>query len=387
MRLGIVIDEFDPARGGMEQWCLQFVAAVASQVHEVHIVAQHFGEAFLPANVSRHELPRTKSRMCFASAAERHVEQLELDVVHDMGAGWCCDLFQPHGGSHLAWLARGPEMHAPWIWSVKRFADSLLPRRRDAVQHCRRQFAPSLRGDKKFIALCNMAADDFVRFHHIRPEQIDVIYNGVDCRRYSPEHRAIYRDEMRRKLRVDEETLVLLLATHSFRRKGLGELLSVVGQLIANGRPVHLVVAGRGRLAKWRRTAARLGVEKRVTFLGGIRDIVPWYAAADLCVHPTYYDQCSLVILEAAASGLPIVTTRRSNGTTELFREGSEILTIDNPRDLDGLYRCIEAHFDEPTRRRLGEAARSVALRHTFEQNVAAIMRLYDDRIHRRLAA
>ena len=44
MRIGIVVDEFDPGRGGMEEWCRQFVAALAQRGHELHLVSQRFGE-------------------------------------------------------------------------------------------------------------------------------------------------------------------------------------------------------------------------------------------------------------------------------------------------------------------------------------------------------
>jgi glycosyltransferase involved in cell wall biosynthesis len=91
-------------------------------------------------------------------------------------------------------------------------------------------------------------------------------------------------------------------------------------------------------------------------------------------------------LLEAAACGLPIITTRRFNGAAELFREG-EILTIGEPTDGDRLYECIEAVCDERLRQQLGASARQVALRHTFERNVAEILRLYGDHGHRQLAA
>jgi UDP-glucose:(heptosyl)LPS alpha-1,3-glucosyltransferase len=176
---------------------------------------------------------------------------------------------------------------------------------------------------------------------------------------------------------------VLLLASHNFRRKGLAELLAVAGRLAANGRPVHVMVAGRGRLAKWRAIAARHGLANRVTFLGGVSEMEPYYSAADVYVHPTYYDQCSLVILEAAASGLPIVTTRNQNGTAELFREGDEALTVADPWDIAGLHERLEALFDERLRVQLGLAARTVALRNPFERNVVEILALYDRKVGR----
>jgi UDP-glucose:(heptosyl)LPS alpha-1,3-glucosyltransferase len=115
--------------------------------------------------------------------------------------------------------------------------------------------------------------------------------------------------------------------------------------------------------------------------------LVPYYAAADAYVHPTYYDPCSLVILEAAASGLPIVTTRRCNGAAELFHNGRDILTVEDPRDAQALVECVDALFDERLRQRLGEAARRVALHHTFERNVAEIVALYDGATDQRVAA
>src|SRR5205085_6624234 len=135
------------------------------------------------------------------------------------------------------------------------------------------------------------------------------------------------------------------------------------------GRPIHVAIAGGKHLKQWQLAAKRLGLASRVTFLGTVADPVPYYAAADAYVHPTFYDPCSLVLLEAAASGLPIVTTRRCNGATELFRQGAEILTVNDPADTDAIYERVDALFDARLRRRLSVGARTVALRHSFERN------------------
>jgi UDP-glucose:(heptosyl)LPS alpha-1,3-glucosyltransferase len=387
MRIGLVIDELDSRRGGMGQWCWQFVQAVAKTGYELHVVSQGFGDGRLPPRVACHTVPRTKSRVAFAEAADEIVRKLELDVVHDTGFGWHFDILQPHGGSHAGWLRRRLDMYPPWVRAVKRPIDALLPRHRDFERHSRRQYAVGQTPGKIFVALSEMVADDFVRLHGIRAEQIKIVYNGVDCQRFSPDHRARHREIIRRKHGISEESLVLLLAAHNFRLKGVPELLRVAGRLVANRRPIHVAIAGGKRLKKWQLAANRLGLAKRVTFFGMVADMVPYYSAADAYVHPTYYDPCSLVLLEAAASGLPIVTTRRDNGAAELFREGSEILTVSDPRDADGLYQCVEALFDERVRSSLGKAARKVALRHPFDINVAEILTLYEKSAGRKLAA
>jgi UDP-glucose:(heptosyl)LPS alpha-1,3-glucosyltransferase len=314
-------------------------------------------------------------------------DRLDLDVVHDMGIGWHCDVFQPHGGSYYAWLARRAEMYPPWMRGIKRAVDSLVPRKRDFLRHCRRQFALEHSLGKTFVAISNTVADDFVRFHGIRPEQIAVVHNGVDCRRFSPAHREAHRSRMRRDLGIVDETVVFLVAAHNFRLKGVPQVIAAAARLAAEGRDLHVLVLGGKRLAPWRRAAATVGLDGRATFAGTVKDPVPYFAAADAYVQPTYYDPCSLVLLEAAASGLPIVTTRRFNGAAELFREEDEILTIADPTDADALCERVDALFDARTREALGAGARRVALRHPFERNVANILQLYGRPIGRHAAA
>jgi UDP-glucose:(heptosyl)LPS alpha-1,3-glucosyltransferase len=387
MRIGLVIDELDPRRGGLAQWCWQFVEAVAKLSYELHVVSQGFGSDAMPPRVTCHTVPRRKSRVAFAEAAAGIVRSLELDVVHDTGIGWQFDILQPHGGSHAGWLRRRLDMYPPWVRAVKRPLDAMLPRHRDFDRHWRQQYSVSRRPDKIFVALSEIVADDFVRLHRIRPEQIEIVYNGVDCQRFSPDHRARHREIVRRQHGISQESLVLFLAAHNFRLKGVPELLHVAGRLAANGRPIHVAIAGGKRLKKWQHAASRLGLKNRITFFGTVADMVPYYSAADAYVHPTYYDPCSLVLLEAASSGLPIVTTRSHNGAAELFREGVDILTVNDPRDAEGLYQCLEALFDDRVRSSLGAAARRVALRHPFERNVAEMLALYERSAGRRLAA
>jgi UDP-glucose:(heptosyl)LPS alpha-1,3-glucosyltransferase len=237
------------------------------------------------------------------------------------------------------------------------------------------------------VALSQTVADDLSRLHGVRQDQIQIIYNGVDCQRFSPAHRHHHRDSIRRGLRVDDQQVLLLFAAHNFRLKGLLELLAVVARLVANRRPVRLAVAGGKRLAHWRRSVARLGLADHVTFIGTVSDVVPYYAAADVFVHPTYFDPCSLVLLEAAASGLPIVTTRRHNGAAELFRDGEDMLMVNDPFDSEALYERLDFLCDERVRLRLGSAARKVALEHTFERNVRELLSLYEVVNCRRQAA
>ncbi len=99
MRIGLVIEHFNPYRGGAEQWTYQFTERLLAAGHEVHVVAGCFDESTDDMPLLRHTVERIGSRLGFATAAEKKLRKLSLDVIHDMGSGWYCDLFESHDGS------------------------------------------------------------------------------------------------------------------------------------------------------------------------------------------------------------------------------------------------------------------------------------------------
>ncbi len=375
MRVALVLEQFDPPRGGLEQWTSQFAARLAQRGHEVHVLAERFGEQSQAMPIIPHPLPPARSRIAFAEAAQAELWSLAPDVIHDMGSGWYCDVFQPHGGSWTS-LARRKLLYLPrWMRPLKREVDRLLPRHREYSTLLGRQYADN---GQILVALSQSVAEDFQRFHGVRPERIRLIYNGVDTDRFSPARRAEFRSSVRRRLGLDDETVLLLIVTHNFRLKGVPTLLRAMARLRKTRPPVHLAVVGGKHLGRYARAARRLGLQRTVSFVGSVDDTVPYYAAADAYIHPTFYDACSLVVLEALASGLPVVTTRL-NGAAELLHEGREGYVLADAADVHGLLERIEALLDPATRQRMGAAARRLALRHTLATNVDQVLAVYEE--------
>ena len=174
-----------------------------------------------------------------------------------------------------------------------------------------------------------------------------------------------------------------LIVAHNFRLKGVTTLLHAMRRLRTAGPPLRLVIVGGKRIDPWRRYVARLGLSEQVTFAGRVDDPLPYYAAADCYVHPTYYDPCSLVVLEAAACGLPLITSRY-NGASEMFRNGEDLLLIDDPADEAAMAAAMRTLLDDAVRRRLGAAARATVLRHSFQRNVDQILEIYGEILDRR---
>jgi UDP-glucose:(heptosyl)LPS alpha-1,3-glucosyltransferase len=375
VKVALVLEQFDPPRGGLEQWTWRFAAELLCRGHEVHVVARRFSESTQAMPIIPHRLDRVRSRLGFAEAAQAKLIWLAPDVIHDMGCGWYCDVLHPHGGSWAALTQRKLLLWPAWMRPLKYHAERLLPRQREFQALLCRQF---LDNGQILVALSRGVAEDFQRFHRVPGERIRVIYNGVDTDRFSPATRPRYRQALRRRLGIPDEKVVALIVAHNFRLKGVPTLLRAMKRLVARRLPVHLVVVGGKHLRPWQRTAGRLGIDGAVSFVGPQDQTAPYYAAADLYVHPTFYDTCSLVVLEAAASGLPVITSR-INGVSELLSHGTDSLLLSDPADAEELAEQMRALLDDSLRRQMGQAARETTREHTLEQNVDQLVALYQE--------
>jgi UDP-glucose:(heptosyl)LPS alpha-1,3-glucosyltransferase len=161
----------------------------------------------------------------------------------------------------------------------------------------------------------------------------------------------------------------------NYRLKGLAPLIRAAAAVPA-GRRFRLAVVGHPKFARYERLARRLGVAERFRFLGFRADPKAAYFAADFLVHPTFYDPCSLVVLEALACGLPVVTTRY-NGASELLTVPDNGLVVSDPHDAAELGGAVERMLDPGYRRSAAQSARQAATAWTFEHHYRALLAVF----------
>lgn len=373
MRIGLVIERMVPGLGGAEQWTYQFARWLVGEQHEVHLVAQEIDPCIAELGVVSHRLETCRTRLDFAELAQQTTSRLALDVVHDMGRGWDCDVFHPHNGSRSAAFEHNLLMEPAWKRPIKRIGQRMLPRYREFERLMSRQY----HGEQRiYVAVSQMVAQHFQRYHGIAENRIRQIYNGVDLERFTPQGQAEARCATRQRLGVRDDEVLLLLVAHNLRLKGMGTLLRACAALHREQFPVRLAVVGGKRFAHYSRMAKQLGVADCVTMIGAVHDTVPYYSAADVYVQPTYYDPCSLVVLEAMACKLPVVTTR-FNGVAELMTHGVNGQLFDNPSDWRELTDSLRPLMSAQHRRVMGAAARQLAEVHPLERNFSQIVDVY----------
>ena len=216
-----------------------------------------------------------------------------VSICHnDILAG---DVYVNHGLLQAAMKARGN-----YAWRMLRNPVHLFTALRDRVRYRGRTH-------RAVVALTSTEAELLVSTYGRVRAPVHVIPNGVDVDRFRPPT-AAERAEARARAGIDGEHLVAVFVGHEFERKGL----TIAMQALRGAPDASLLVVG-GTAEMTRRataTAQRLGVAERVVFAGTHYDPVPYFWAADVLVLPSAYEANALVVLEALACGLPVVSTR-----------------------------------------------------------------------------
>ena len=215
-------------RGGREQWTWWFTQRLLELGHDVHVVARSCSANALRLPIAYHPVQCDPSPIAFAGAVRAVLEPLALDIVHDMGMGWYCDVFHPHGGSMAASAERKLLFLPAWLRGLKRFANRMLPRHRTFQTLMQRQYADH---GQIMLALSRASAADFERFHGVARSRIRVVYNGVDVERFSPRHCRPLRAAARGRLGLPADAVTALIVAHNFRLKGVATLLRAMRRL------------------------------------------------------------------------------------------------------------------------------------------------------------
>lgn len=372
MKIGVAIAQFDPSRGGAESWTFHHVRRLTTDGHEVHVAATTFAaDHGLP--IIEHRLPRARSLLARAAAIEQLFRPLALDLVHDMGLGWFGRVFQSEDGSRAAqWertLATLPAVARP----IKRLLIRFLPRYRIQRALMARQYADPQR---LIVAISRMCADDYRHHHNVPQTRIRVVYHGVDPDRFTPEVCRKQRAAMRAALGLRDDQLAVLFVGHDYRRKGLAPAAAAVERIVASGIDARLLVVGGNH--RGQRLPARAQRSGLLVPIGARPDPLPYYAAADVFLLPSFYDPFGLAVLEAAACGLPVITSRFT-GASELFRDGREGFILDDPADEASMAARLSMLIDPQYRAAMGAAARRLAEQFSLDRNYRETLAVYEE--------
>jgi phosphatidyl-myo-inositol dimannoside synthase len=200
---------------------------------------------------------------------------------------------------------------------------------------------------------------------------IPIIYNGVDIETFHPDNQK-------------NRSINILCVGRLIERKGQHHLLRAFARLCQEETGCHLklTLAGTGDdESKLKVLASQLGIAEQVYFLGFIpRETMPdVYRQADIFVLPSQSEGMSIALLEAMASGLPVVVTK-TGGTQELISPDENGLVV-LWADVDGLARALKRLVeDRGLREKMSLANRQIALKFSWSQVAEQYLELMEQR-------
>lgn len=162
----------------------------------------------------------------------------------------------------------------------------------------------------QILLLSALQQPDFEKFYGTSSARFHLLPPGISKNRIAPDNATELRSAIRKSFRIHSNELLLLMVGSGFKTKGLDRSLKGLASLPTDIKiRCHLWIAGQDDPDSFIRQAKQLGIVNQVKFLGGCDDIPQLLLAADVLLHPAYNENTGTVLLEALASGLPVLTT------------------------------------------------------------------------------
>jgi len=328
MKICIAIEKFDPAVGGAERYCWDLAHYLHDKGHTVAVICLR-ARAPLAGDIAVHRLhalrfPQALRHLSFALLHARQARRMPDHVHFGVGNTFVMDVYQPHGGVHKAWFERDSLRIAPRLRPMLRLIRRL--NLKDMVQRGLEWWTFTVTRPR-VIAISEMVARDIRDSFDYPSERISLIPNGIDQVKFSPDKRA-KRREVRDRYRLKDGDFVFVFVANNLALKGYRVLLDACRRI--DPRMFKVLVIGP---ASRRDQAEAQPLDGTIVFGGRAQDLEYIYPACDCLVHPSYYDACSLVVLEALASGIPVITTP-ANGAAMFVGAGGRVIP---PADPDAL--------------------------------------------------
>jgi len=344
-KVAIIIERANIVLGGAERSVFELTTALSALGLEVHILAAKGKTEAKNIHILCGDKPGKRTGyFTFAEALMKHLSENQYSLIHSVLPFGFVDVYQPRGGTYAESILRNAASYQNKMLEFYKRLTAFINFRRSTLLRAERKLAQQ--PDEPVIAaLSDYVAKQFEQHYGTYARRIVVIPNGVKTDKQINTGQA---DRLRTQILAElglkeaDNPALFLFAANNFRLKGLAVLIKAMAAAACydTERKGYLIVAGNGKIQKYRHIAKRLNISERAVFLGHLGHIQDALSVTDVAILPTFYDPSSRYILEALAAGKPVITTR-FNGATDLFVNNRHGKVIDTPEDISALAEAI----------------------------------------------
>jgi UDP-glucose:(heptosyl)LPS alpha-1,3-glucosyltransferase len=300
MKLAFCLFKYYPF-GGLERDFLRTVQLCLARGYEVHVftmrwqgkIPPHCKVTFIPVSAWTNH-GRVQQ---FADKLTHFLQQEHFDVVIGFNRIPGLDVYLQ---ADLCYRSQIAKKHGAWY--------RLLPRYHIYADLEETVFSP--KSHTKILLLNPHEKAEFMRYYQTPSVRFHDVPPGIGADRARPANQAEVRDQFRNEMQIKADNFVILMVGSDFQRKGVDRTLRALAELPEKWRDqTKLWIVGNGDNRSMQKLATTLGVRDCITFFGAREDVVRFYAAADLLLHPAYQENTGTILIEALVAGLPIMVT------------------------------------------------------------------------------
>ena len=381
-KIALAIENFSKHKGGAESYAVSLASTLAENGWETHLFGKNWDGEPRAAVFHRIKIPKLlpawAKMILFALKHKKMAKSQAFDVILGFGNTIYMNVYQSHGGVHRFSTARKLYTEKNIFFrSIKRLlvVFSLKDKVRNWIESAPFRLDPK----PKIIAISLMIKKDFTSFYHINEKEIKVIYNGIDTTKYNRGLKERLRGSIRQHLRITDNDIAFLFISYDLKKKGIVPLIEAAAKLKKlNFTNFKVVVVGERPYPLLLKRVKRLSLEDTVIFTGPTKTPEDYYANCDVLVLPTFYDACSLVVIEAMACGLPAVTTIY-NGAAGIITNEKDGYIISHPPRSTELVEAMKALMVPERLKNMSIEASMTGKKYSVKKNHHEMIRVFNE--------
>lgn len=316
MKLAFIIFKYYPY-GGLQRDCLRLANFCASQGFEIHIFTMKW-EGLPPDSVKVHimspqgfsnPLSNHKRAQSFAKQLEPHLTNFDWVIGFDRMLG-----LDFYFAGDLCFAETAKKKH-PILY---RFSS----RYRIFLQLEEAVFAKNSK--TKIFVLTEDVKNSYQKIYRTSNQRFISVPPGIKKRNLATEQLQEKKSALRKKLGWESDKFYCLQIGSDYKRKGVDRSLHAIAAMPASlQEKIRFYIIGKGDISKYLKLVKSLNISEQVEFLGACDSVDEYLLAADLLIHPAYFETAGMVIVEALSCGLPVLVTENCGYAFHVHNSGA----------------------------------------------------------------
>lgn len=327
MKIAILSRNFSKISGGAESYSVQLANAMLSEC-EITVVSQTFDESlsfFRHIPVPKLPIPSRWMNQLWYNWYSKRVTRQGFDIVHAHENVTHGNVHTVHVKTVHASLRQKGMSRLRYMLSPRLLAYLWIEKKRLCTHGHHPVFVSQLLLEETREALPKLVSGAFIPPGVAFPAQELTLADKAAARHV---------------LGLKPDGMVIGFVGHDFNKKGLGPLLGAIAFLPFNAE--LLVIGNPSEADRYTQLVRALGSGKKCRFLGVVREMPLVYAAMDCLAHPTTQDVFPMVVLEAMAHGVPVITTMAPfNSMASLLVNDKDAVLLADPQDHEALAMAL----------------------------------------------